>query len=306
MATMVKTVESDLKKKPESMNATPARPGFAGDPELKLDDFILFRDFVHEKSGIYFPEGKLYLVKNRLANRMGQLGIKNYKDYYYMIKYDTSMKEFNALMNILTTNETSFFRNLPQLAAFSDEVLPEILQGRAGRDRKSLRIWSAGCSTGEEPYTISMLLIEKIPNYSAYDIEIIANDISEHVLQAARKGVYHELSLRTTPSPYRERYFEKKGNVYHIKDNVKKLVKFSHINMADPIKMSLFKNIDIIFCRNVTIYFSDEVKRAVTRAFYNCLVKGGYYFIGHSESLHGISRAFKLVYLKNGLVYKKE
>jgi len=299
-------VGQEAKKTAGIVTYAPTDSGQVRDPELKVDDFLLFRDFIHEKSGMYFQESKLYLVKNRLANRMAQLGIKNYKDYFYMIKYDTSMKEFNALMNILTTNETSFFRNVPQLTAFSDEVLPEILNGKNAAGEKSLRIWSAGCSTGEEPYTIAMLLMEKLPNYSAYDIEIIANDISESVLQAARKGVYHELTLRTTPPLYRDRYFEKKGNVYHIKDNIKKLVEFSHINMADPLKMSLFKNMDIIFCRNVTIYFSDDIKRTVTKAFYNSLVKGGYYFIGHSESLHGISKAFKLVYLKNGLVYKKE
>ena len=123
---------------------------------------------------------------------------------------------------------------------------------------------------------------------------------------AARKGIYHELSLRTTPEVYKKKYFVKKGNVYHIDDIVKKPVKFSQINLVDQTKMSLIRNIDIIFCRNVTIYFSLEVKKKITKYFYNSLVKGGYYFIGHSESLHGISKAFKLIYLKNGLVYKKE
>ncbi len=276
------------------------------DPELSREEFIIFRDFVHEKSGMYFPEAKMYLIKNRLANRIKELGIKNYKDYFYMVKYDSGMKEFNMLMNLLTTNETSFFRNLPQLAAFSDEVLPLVLAEKKKELSKNLRIWSAGCSTGEEPYTISMLLMEKIPDFSNYNIEIIANDISENVLQAARKGIYHELSLRTTPKNYIDKYFKKQGNVYHIDDRVKKYIRFSHINMTDSLKMSLIKNVDIIFCRNVTIYFSEEVKRKITKFFYNSLVKGGYYFIGHSESLHGISKAFKLVYLKNGLVYKKE
>jgi chemotaxis protein methyltransferase CheR len=276
------------------------------DPELSREEFIIFRDFVHEKSGMYFPEAKMYLIKNRLANRIKELGIKNYKDYFYMVKYDSGMKEFNMLMNLLTTNETSFFRNLPQLAAFSDEVLPLVLAEKKKELSKNLRIWSAGCSTGEEPYTISMLLMEKIPDFSNYNIEIIANDISENVLQAARKGIYHELSLRTTPKNYIDKYFKKQGNVYHIDDRVKKYIRFSHINMTDSLKMSLIKNVDIIFCRNVTIYFSEEVKRKITKFFYNSLVKGGYYFIGHSESLHGISKAFKLVYFKNGLVYKKE
>ena len=286
--------------------STPAPTVFSAGPELNLDEFLAFREYIHEKSGMYFPEAKMYLVKNRLANRMKELGIKSYKDYFYMIKYDTTMKEFNMLMNLLTTNETSFFRNLPQLKAFSDEVLPMILKDKKNMNNKNLRIWSAGCSTGEEPYTIVMLLMDKIPDIASYNIDLIANDISENVLHAARKGIYHELSLRTTPKQYIDKYFTKTGNVYKISDEVKKMVKFSQINLTDQLKMSLIKNVDIIFCRNVTIYFSDEVKRKITKFYYNSLVKGGYYFIGHSESLHGISKAFKLVYLKNGLVYKKE
>jgi chemotaxis protein methyltransferase CheR len=274
--------------------------------ELKLEDFILFRDFIHERTGMFFAENKMYLVKNRLANRMSQLGIKNYKDYFYMVKYDTSMNEFNALINLLTTNETSFFRNLPQLQAFSDEVLPLIVKPKIASGNRNLRIWSAGCSTGEEPYTLSMMLMEKIPNHAQYNIEIIANDIAESVLQAARKGIYHELTLRTTPQAYIDKYFTKKGNVYHINDNVKKLIKFSQINLLDQAKMSLMKEVDLVFCRNVTIYFSEDAKKKVVKSFYSSLVKGGYYFIGHAESLHGISKAFKLVYLKNGLVYQKE
>jgi chemotaxis protein methyltransferase CheR len=276
------------------------------EPELKLDDFILFRDFIHEKTGIFFADNKMYLVKNRLANRMSQMGIKNYKDYFYMIKYDTSMNEFNALINVLTTNETSFFRNLPQLQAFADEVLPLIIKHKIESNDKNIRIWSAGCSTGEEPYTMSMMIMDKIFDHNRFNVEIIANDIAESVLQAARKGIYHELSLRTTPQQYIDKYFTKKGNVYHINDIVKKPVKFTQINLLDQAKMSLLKDFDIIFCRNVTIYFSDDAKRKVVRSFYSSLVKGGYYFIGHSESLHGISKAFKLIYLKNGLVYQKE
>jgi len=298
------------KTSPSTTPAAPAigeTPGaFGAGPELKLDEFLAFRDFVHEKSGMYFPEAKMYLVKNRLANRMKELGIKSYKDYFYMIKYDTTLKEFNVLMNLLTTNETSFFRNLPQLTAFSDEVLPMVLKEKKTQAIKSLRIWSAGCSTGEEPYTVAMMLMEKIPDIASYTIDLVANDISENVLQAARKGIYHELALRSTPKNYMDKYFTKTGSVYRLSEDVKKLVKFSQINLTDQLKMSLIKNVDIIFCRNVTIYFSDDVKRKVTKHFYNSLVKGGYYFIGHSESLHGISKAFKLIYLKNGLVYKKE
>jgi len=275
-------------------------------PELSQEDFVLFRDFIHERTGMYFADNKLYLVKNRLANRMSQIGAKSYRDYFYMVKFDTGTSEFNALVNLLTTNETSFFRNQPQLQAFSDEVLPLVLKSKDNSGNKNIRIWSAGCSTGEEPYTLAIILMEKVAKLANYNVEIIANDISETVLQAARKGIYHELTLRTTPPNLIEKYFSKKGSVYHINDDVKKYIKFSQINLLDASRMSLIKDIDIIFCRNVTIYFSDEAKRKVVRSFYSSLVKGGYYFIGHAESLHGITKAFKLVYFKNGLVYQKE
>ncbi len=304
---LVNTPSQNLTANTPPVSAIPKiNVGALEQQELKLEDFVLFREFIHEKTGMFFAENKIYLVKNRLANRMSQLGIKGYKDYFYMVKYDTSGNEFNALVNLLTTNETSFFRNMPQLQAFSDEVLPIILKGKAATNNRNLRIWSAGCSTGEEPYTLSMMLMEKIPDYARYNIEIIANDIAESVLQAARKGIYHELTLRTTPQHYIDKYFTKKGNIYHINDNVKKPIRFSQINLLDQAKTSLMKDMDIVFCRNVTIYFSEEAKKKVVKAFYSSLVKGGYYFIGHAESLHGISKAFKLVYLKNGLVYQKE
>jgi chemotaxis protein methyltransferase CheR len=304
---LVNSTSQNIATKTPLVTAMPAvGAGALEQQELKVEDFILFRDFIHEKTGMFFAENKMYLVKNRLANRMSQLGIKNYKDYFYMVKYDTSMNEFNALINLLTTNETSFFRNLPQLQAFSDEVLPLIVKPKVASGNRTLRIWSAGCSTGEEPYTLSMMILEKIPDNARYTIEIIANDIAESVLQAARKGIYHELTLRTTPQQYIDKYFTKKGNVYHINDNVKKLIKFSQINLLDQAKMSLMKDMDLVFCRNVTIYFSEDAKKKVVKSFYSSLVKGGYYFIGHAESLHGISKAFKLVYLKNGLVYQKE
>ena len=291
---------------PASAGTMSSAVGGLGEPELKAEDFVMFRDFIHEKTGIYFADNKMYLVKNRLANRMAQLGVRTYKDYFYMVKYDTGMNEFNALVNLLTTNETSFFRNLPQLQAFSDEVLPLVIKNKNEKNNKNIRIWSAGCSTGEEPYTISMIIADKLYDHYKYNIEIIASDIAESVLQAARKGIYHELSLRTTPQPYIDKYFTKKGNIFHLNDGIKKPVKFSQINLLDQPKMMLVKEIDIIFCRNVTIYFSDEAKRKVVKSFYSSLVKEGYYFIGHAESLHGISKAFKLVYLKNGLVYQKE
>lgn len=281
--------------------------GSTTQPVLHNDEFIAVRDFIYEKAGIWFAENKKYLIESRLSKRMGELGITNYKDYFYRIKYDASSREFDALMNVVTTNETSFFRNPPQLKAFSEEVMPLIVKEKSnGSGSKRIKIWSAGCSTGEEPYTIAIILMEMLKPISAWNIEILANDISQNVLYSARKGIYQEMTFRTTDPAIIDRYFIKEGKAYRIKDEVKRLVKFNQVNLNDPRQVVSINDCDFIFCRNVMIYFSDDIKKSLVKQFYRSLRPGGYFFIGHSESLHGISKSFKLEYFKNGLVYKKE
>ncbi|MCK5127731.1 MAG: protein-glutamate O-methyltransferase CheR [candidate division Zixibacteria bacterium] len=277
-------------------------------PELTAEEFHLFRDFIHEKAGMFFADNKMYLIKNRLTKRIGELGINSFKDYFYRVKYDVTMKEFNNLMNLVTTNETSFFRNPPQLKSFAEEALPLIIKEKVENKKpKTIKIWSAGCSTGEEPYTLAMIILEHFyGNLAGWNIEIVATDISEEVLGAARKGYHHELSLRTTPGHIVPKYFDREGNKYKIKPIIKNMVRFGYLNLNDTRKLSMYSNMDFIFCRNVMIYFSEDVKRQLVRGFYNSLRPGGYFYIGHSESLHGISKAFKLVYFKNALVYHKE
>ncbi len=274
--------------------------------KLSDEEFVAIRDFIHERSGIYFAENKKYIVENRLIRRMSELGVKSYKDYFYLIKYDTTHKEFNHLMTLITTNETSFFRNPPQLKAFAKEVLPLITKEKKAAGNKRLRIWSAGCSTGEEPYTLAIILKEEMPDLSNWSVDILGNDISERVLYAARKGIYGEATLRSTEPRIVQKYFTREPEGFRISDEVKKLVKLSHGNLSDTRKLGVFRNIDIVFCRNVMIYFSDDVKKNIVRQFYTSLLPGGFLFIGHSESLHGISKAFKLSYFKNALVYRKE
>ncbi|RKX29931.1 MAG: protein-glutamate O-methyltransferase CheR [Candidatus Zixiibacteriota bacterium] len=277
------------------------------DLDMNRDDFLMIRDYIHEKSGIFFAENKMYLVKNRLSKRVSELSIKTYKDYLYHVKYDTSMKEFHHLMDLMTTNETSFFRNEPQLQSFSKEVLPLIIDKKQKEGgAKTIKIWSAGCSTGEEPYTLAMIVQEKLATLPGWKSEIVANDISEEVLQKARKGEYSGITLRNIVPTYLTKYFTKSGDKYIVKPEIKAMVKFSFINLNQPRMISLNSNCDVIFCRNVMIYFSDEVKKQIVRGYYNSLRPGGYFYIGHSETLHGISKSFKLVYFKNALVYQKE
>lgn len=272
---------------------------------LPDDIFRLLRDFIHGYCGIYFDDGSKFLLERRLSRRLEQHRLKNFEEYFHFLKYDRKREEeLVVLVDNLTTNETYFFRESPQLRAFSDEILPELRQSLAAR--KVLRIWSAGCSTGEEPYTIAILLLESGDWWRDWQVEILGSDINQRVLHTARKGVYKKSAHRATSPEMLAKYFvqDEKGD-YRIIDRVKELVSFSSVNLLDPHKTSLISNMDVIFCRNVIIYFDREAKKKVIESFYQKLREGGYLLLGHSESLINISNAFVLRTLKNDMVYQK-
>lgn len=277
--------------------------------ELKITDqeFANLRDFIYEKCGIYIADNRKYLLENRLGNRLKKLNLRNFEEYYNVLRYDASKSaELKKLFEVITTNETSFYRNPPQLQVFQDKVLADVL-GECRKKGRKLRIWSAGCSTGEEPYTISMIIHELLKSeVGSWDIKITANDLSERVLQSARKGVYNDYTLRTTPKEIAERYFDMNDGVNTVSQDVKNLVSFGQINLKDKVQLKRVERSQIVFCRNVIIYFDDEMKKQVINAFYDNLLPGGYLIIGHSESLHNITRAFKPVHFPGAIIYKKE
>jgi len=272
---------------------------------LPDDVFRLLRDFIHGYCGIYFDDGSKFLLERRLGRRLEQRQLKSFEEYYHFLRYDRKREEeLTILIDNLTTNETYFFRESPQLRAFAEEILPELRESLAGR--KSLRIWSAGCSTGEEPYTIAMLLLESGDWWRDWQVEILGSDINQRVLHTARRGVYKKNAHRVTTPEMQKKYFieEEKGD-YRIVDAVRELVSFSYVNLLDPFKTSLISNMDVIFCRNVIIYFDKEAKKKVIESFYDKLREGGHLLLGHSESLINISNAFVLRTLKNDMVYQK-
>ncbi len=273
---------------------------------LPDDVFRLLRDFIHGYCGIYFDDGSKFLLERRLARRVEQHQLKSFEEYYHFLRYDRKREdELVILIDNLTTNETYFFRESAQLRAFSQEILPELRASLPDR-RKVLRIWSAGCSTGEEPYTIAILLLESGDWWRDWQVEILGSDINQRVLHTARRGVYKKSAHRATSPEMLAKYFvaEEKGD-YRVIDKVKELVSFSCLNLLDPYKTSLISNMDIIFCRNVIIYFDREAKKSVIGSFYQKLRDGGYLLLGHSESLINISNAFLLRTLKNDMVYQK-
>lgn len=278
------------------------------DNGISEDEFIQLRDFIYQQFGIFIAENRKYLVENRLSGRLKELNLKSYSDYYHYLRFDPNCRaELTRLAEVVTTNETSFFRNPPQLQVFQEKVLRKVLEEGRKKGQKRLRIWSAGCSTGEEPYTLAIILHEELKTeIASWDIKITANDLSEAVLTAARRGLYSEYALRTTPPDIIARYFTKEDNVYRISSKAKQLVSFGQINLNDKLAVKRVERSNIIFCRNVIIYFDDDMKKRVISGFYDNLLPGGYLLIGHSESLHNISRTFKPEHHPGAIVYVKQ
>lgn len=270
---------------------------------LPEDVFRLIRDIIKDYCGLYFDDTSRYLLEKRLSRRIRNHYLKDFRDYYRFIRYDKrAEEELTAIMDLLTVNETYFFREQNQLKAFSEEILEELKT--VNSDRKTLRVWSAGCSTGEEPYTIAMLINER-GHFNGWDIEIHGSDINQRVLQTARRGVYRRNSFRTTEPYFMSKYFIEEDGSFKISDAAKKHVNFNYLNLLDPFKSKFLGKMDVIFCRNVLIYFDNASRRRVIENFHDRLVDGGYLLLGHAESLINISTAFTLKHLKNDMVYQK-
>lgn len=278
---------------------------FAPDIPLPDEEFRLLRDLVYHHCGLYFHEENRYLLEKRLSKRLQQLQLKNFKDYYYLLRYSPQREnELTEVVNTLTTNETYFFREDFQLKTFVREILPEIRTQKEQEGERRLRIWSAGCSSGEEPYTLAMLLLD-MPAFQGWQIEIIGTDISQRVLNLARKGVYGTSSFRTTDDDYLRRFFVEYEGKYKIIDRVKNLVTISHLNLFDTTKVSLLGKMDVVFCRNVIIYFDALGKKRVIDTFYQRLRPDGFLLLGHSESLMNISNQFSLRHFTHDMVYQR-
>lgn len=271
--------------------------------DLPDDVFRLMRDQIYKRTGMWFSDTSKYLLQKRLSPRARELNFESFQKYFYFLQYDPRAEaEFDQIYDLVTTNETYFFREPAQLAAFADEIVPEILERKSV---KKIRIWSAGCSSGEEPYSIAMLLSEA-GYYERAAFEIFASDINQQVLAKARRGHYRESAFRATDGPLRDKYFSRNDDgSWHIHDDIRNRVSFGRLNLYDEPRVSLLGHLDVIFCRNVIIYFDDQSKKVVVSNFYNRLTDAGYLLLGHSESLISLSTQFKLRHLKNDMVYQK-
>ncbi|HEY6838772.1 MAG TPA: CheR family methyltransferase, partial [Geobacteraceae bacterium] len=257
-------------------------------------------------SGLHFERRNLKILERGLMNRMTALRIGSYLDYYdYLIQHRESRQELQKLLQFLTVGETYFFRYHAHFNA-----LRRFLETEVAPDRKRpLRLWSAGCSTGEEPYSLAMTVMEALPDWRERDIRIYATDINNRALRRARDGVYGSWAMRATEQYYLDRYFDKVGKSYLLRSKVKELVEFSHLNLQTdtfPVQEGAFHDLDVIFCRNVMIYFTVATTREIVEKFADSLVPDGFLFLGHAETLAYISTRFERRTQDGGFYYQKK
>lgn len=266
--------------------------------------FETLRAIIYERAGIYFPDNKKYVLESRLGQRLSELEIEDFGQYAaFLTMGPYQADEFQEMFNRITINETSFFRNEPQLAYFESVILPALLEAR--RAQKRLRLWSAACSTGEEPYTLGILVHRTLGvRLADWRIEILGTDISEKALATAATGRYSSYSMRTTPELVKQRYFRREDQFYIIDPAVKSMVTFGVHNLKDRLAAKRHGTFDVIFCRNVMIYFDDAVKTQVLRTFGDMLAPDGRLLIGHSESIRGLDVPFAALPVPQAFCYE--
>jgi chemotaxis protein methyltransferase CheR len=290
-------------------------PAQLTEPELKL-----LQALIYQECGMFFDERRTHFLQDRLQRRLRECHLDSFYSYYRLLISKEGKQELAKLVENLTVNETSFFRNKSQLDLFHKHILEDMLNRKTARQEHLIRIWSAGCSTGQEPYTIAMLVADALAYYqlrhpqsgapispkplvpAPWRVEVLASDISYPVLRTAHEATYSETQMSTVDYSYRLRYFDKVGDRYAVKPAVKSLVHFDFHNLKTEY---LPQHNDVIFCRNVMMYFDEPEQKRLIDKFVRCLNARGYLFVGHAESLLGLTDKFALVHRNNGTAYQK-
>jgi chemotaxis protein methyltransferase CheR len=274
------------------------------EPRITDADYEKFRDFFYRKTGIHFDDSKRYFVDKRLLDRIETTGATDFRSYFIALRFDTKGSELQHLINAMTVNETYFFREAYQFDCMVNHLLDEVAQRKRKGGR--IRIWSIPSSTGEEPYSIAIYLLERWAGINDYEVEILSSDIDTQVLASAERGVYSARSVGQLPKAYLEKYFDRMpGNEYRISRDLVSAVEFSNVNLTDPAHTRRFRDIDLIFCRNLLIYFDDLSRRVAAEAMYDAMSPGGFICLGHSESMSRISSLFSVRKFPEAMVYQK-
>jgi chemotaxis protein methyltransferase CheR len=280
----------------------------------------LLQALVYQECGMYFDARRTHFLQDRLQRRLRETRMDSFYSYYRLLISPSGKQELTSLLENLTINETSFFRNKAQLELFHKHILDEMIRVKHEQSNYQIRIWSAGCSTGQEPYTIAMLVADALVYHqlrmpaqpdtvrpkplvpAPWRVEVPASDINYTVLRAGQEGIYNEHQMASVDYAYRLRYFDKVGERYAVKKAIKELVHFDFHNLKTEF---LPQSNDVIFCRNVMMYFDEAEQRRLIEKFYRCLCPGGYLLVGHAESLLGLTEKFTMVYRNSGTAYKR-
>ncbi len=277
--------------------------------EMSEKTFNDLRQFIYQECGIYFNNNKKYLLEGRITKRLISLKLTTYDEYLQFLKQDKNRFELDKLFEAITINETFFYRAQQQYEAFENVIIPEIIERKRKNKelRPTIRVWSAASSSGEEAYTLALIIHDRLKRkYPNVNFQILGSDIDTAVLAKARAAKYKDYAIRNVPPNQLKKYFTKKDGVYLLNNEIKQYARFSQVNLFDTVAMRKIVQCDVIFCANVLIYFDTKAKQKVVSHLYNSLNRGGYLFIGYSESLHGVSKAFKLIHLAKAMAYYKE
>ena len=276
-----------------------------GEITISEEDFNKFREFFYRKTGISFESSKRYFVDKRLIDRVNATGSENFRSYFIMLRFQASGEELQFLTNAMTVNETYFMREEDQFKCLVDSILPEIMKRKAATRNRLIRIWSIPSSSGEEPYSIAMCLLERWADIHEWDIEIISSDIDTGILHKAKIGRYSERSIQKLPKAWLNKYFRRVGEGYQINDDLREAVEFTRVNLTEPADTRPYRNFDVIFCRNLLIYFDDVSRKTAAECFYDALTPGGFICLGHSESMSRISPLFKPRKFPEAVIYQR-
>jgi chemotaxis protein methyltransferase CheR len=267
------------------------------------EDFLKFREFFYRRTGISFETSKRYFVDKRLVERIEATGTGTFRSYFTLLRFQASGEELQHLTNIMTVNETYFLREEYQFKCLVDSILPEIVQKRIGA--APIRIWCIPSSSGEEPYSVAMYLLENWPGIKQWDVEIISSDIDTSILRRARAGRYSARSIQHVPEPWLNKYFKSVGDEYQLCEELREAVQFTRVNLSESAETLNYRSFDVIFCRNLLIYFDDASRKTASETFYEALNPGGYLCLGHSESMSRISSLFEVRKFPDAIVYRK-
>jgi chemotaxis protein methyltransferase CheR len=267
-------------------------------------DFQKFREYFYRKTGIQFDDTKRYFVDKRLIERMEATGSDSFRQYFIGLRFEADGQEMQALVNAMTVNETYFFREQYQFECLVNSILDEVAERKKPGQR--IRIWSIPSSTGEEPYSIAIYLLERWARINDFDVEIMSSDIDTQVLSMAQRGVYSQRSIANLPKAYLNKYFtQNKEGDWVISRDLVDAVEFSRVNLSEINDTRRFRDVDVIFCRNLLIYFDDLSRRLAAEAMFDALRPGGFVCLGHSESMSRISSLFAVRRFPDAMVYQK-